>query len=138
MANNKYKVLIVEDDLNIQNLLKMILRTNDYHVLSALNFASAKTLWLSYLADVIILDLRLPDKDGLEFIKYIRKDSIVTIIVLSARTNESDIVCALDCGANDYITKPFRVEELLARIRATLRNTRRNSENGVILGNYFQ
>ena len=101
MANNKYKVLIVEDDLNIQNLLKMILRTNDYHVLSALNFASAKTLWLSYLADVIILDLRLPDKDGLEFIKYIRKDSIVPIIVLSARTNESDIVCALDCGAND-------------------------------------
>ena len=138
MANNKYKVLIVEDDLNIQNLLKMILRTNDYHVLSALNFASAKTLWLSYLADVIILDLRLPDKDGLEFIKYIRKDSIVPIIVLSARTNESDIVYALDCGANDYITKPFRVEELLARIRATLRNTRRNSENGVILGNYFQ
>lgn len=87
---------------------------------------------------MIILDLGLPDKDGLEFIKYIRKDSIVPIIVLSARTNESDIVCALDCGANDYITKPFRVEELLARIRATLRNTRRNSENGVILGNYFQ
>lgn len=138
MSNNKYKVLVVEDDINIQNLLKTILNTNGYHVLSAVNYESAKTLWLSYLADLIILDLGLPDKDGLELIKLIRKDSVVPIIVLSARTNESDIVYALDLGANDYMTKPFHMAELLARIRATLRNTHRNKENGVFLGNSFQ
>ena len=83
----------------------------------------------SYCPDLVILDLGLPDKDGLEFIKSTRLSSATPIIVLSARTNEADKVEALDLGANDYITKPFGTAELLARIRASLRSMRRNDQS---------
>lgn len=124
MNNNKHKILIVEDEQNICNFVKTILETNDYQVLTARNGEEGKTLGFSHNPDLIILDLGLPDIDGCNLIQLFREKSSVPIIVLSARTNESDKVKALDLGANDYITKPFGTNELLARVRATLRNSR--------------
>ena len=121
---NKHKILIIEDEINICNFVKTILETNDYQVLVAQNGATGKTLFYSHNPDLVILDLGLPDIDGCEFIQMAREQSAIPIIVLSARTNESDKVKALDLGANDYITKPFGTNELLARVRATLRTSR--------------
>lgn len=137
MTQNKYKVLIVEDEENIRNLVTTMLDTAGYQVISAESFASAKTLYASYCPDLIILDLGLPDMDGMNLIDLVRKDSLVPIIVLSARTNESDKVSALDKGANDYITKPFSSGELLARVRVALRNNRFSSEEGRFPGGRF-
>lgn len=120
----KYKILIIEDEANICNFVKTILKTNGYQVVDAGNGATGKTLFLSHCPNLIILDLGLPDIDGIDFIKDIRSQSQVPVIVLSARDSEKDKVEALDSGANDYVTKPFGMEELLARVRATLRNTR--------------
>lgn len=122
--SNKYKILIIEDEINICNFVKTILETNGYQVLFAQNGANGKTMFLSHCPDLVILDLGLPDIDGIDFIKLVREDSDIPIIVLSARTNESDKVSALDSGANDYVTKPFGTDELLARVRAALRNSR--------------
>lgn len=130
--NNKFKILIIEDELNICTFVRTILETNGYQVLDASNGSNAKLLYLSHHPDLIILDLGLPDIDGVELIKFIRDNSTTPIIVLSARTDEKDKVCALDLGANDYITKPFGTEELLARVRATLRNSRL-SEGGLAI-----
>lgn len=124
MNNNKYKILIIEDEQNICNFVKTILETNDYQVLTAKNGKEGKTMGLSHNPDLIILDLGLPDLDGCVLIELFREKSNLPIIVLSARTGEADKVKALDMGANDYITKPFGTEELLARVRATLRNSR--------------
>lgn len=134
---NKYKILIIEDENNIKNFVKTILETNDYQVIDAKNGNEGKQLFMSHSPQLIILDLGLPDMDGLEFIKNIRKDSSIPIIVLSARTEENDKVMALDYGANDYVTKPFGTAELLARVRSALRNystyySENNSEKGVI------
>lgn len=123
--SNKFKVLIIEDEINICNFIKTILETNGYQVISAQNAESGKVLFLSHRPDLMILDLGLPDRDGTEIIKEIRKVSAMPIIVLSARTHESDKVNALDLGADDYITKPFGTGELLARVRAALRGYRR-------------
>lgn len=127
MSNNKYKVLVVEDDANICSFIKTILEANGYQALSAGNCAQGKMMFTSYVPDLIILDLGLPDRDGMEVIQFVRETSSTAIIVLSARTNESDKVMALDFGANDYITKPFGTEELLARVRVALRNRRQES-----------
>ncbi len=124
MTRNKYKILIVEDEANIRNLIATMLDTAGYQPISAHSLSSSQTLYSSYQPDLIILDLGLPDGDGLALLDIVRKDSLVPIIVLSARTGEADKVTALDKGANDYITKPFGSEELLARIRAALRNSR--------------
>ena len=123
---NKHKILIIEDEINICNVVKAILETNDYHVLMAQTGGNGKTLFFSHHPDLVILDLGLPDLDGCDFIQLVREQSDIPIIVLSARTNESDKVNALDLGANDYITKPFGTNELLARVRATLRTSRHN------------
>ena len=114
MSNNKYKILIVEDESNIRSFIKTILEAKG---------SQGKMMFSSYYPDLIILDLGLPDIDGTEFIKEIRQSHKVPIIVLSARTQEKDKVQALDLGANDYVTKPFGTEELLARVRAALRNS---------------
>ncbi len=124
MNNNKYKILIIEDEQNICNFVKTILETNDYQVLTAKTGQDGKIMGLSHNPDLIILDLGLPDLDGCSLIEIFREKSNLPIIVLSARTGEADKVKALDLGANDYITKPFGTEELLARVRATLRNSR--------------
>jgi len=128
--SNKFKVLIIEDEINICNFIKTILDTNGYQSISAQNAETGKVLFLSHRPDLLILDLGLPDMDGTEIIKEIRKTSAMPIIVLSARTHESDKVNALDLGADDYITKPFGTNELLARVRAALRGyRRRENEN---------
>lgn len=121
---NSYKILVVEDEKNICNFMKMIFETNDYQVIFAQNGKNGLTMFFSHNPDLVILDLGLPDMDGVDVIREIRAKNDTPIVVLSARTDESDKVEALDLGANDYVTKPFGTAELLARVRATLRNSR--------------
>ena len=122
--NNKFKVLLIEDDSNINNFVKTILTTNGYQTIEAKDGASGIMLYHSYCPDLIILDLGLPDVDGIDLIREVRKQGDTPIIVLSARTSEKDKVEALDMGANDYVTKPFGTDELLARVRVALRHNR--------------
>ena len=124
MTNNKYKILLVEDEANIRTFVQTMLENAEYQVVLAENGEMAKVMYGSYKPDLIILDLGLPDLDGMELLEFIRRDSLTPVIVLSARTDERDKVAALDGGANDYVTKPFGTAELLARIRSTLRNNR--------------
>ena len=127
MGNNKYKVLIVEDDSTIASFLQTILETSGYQVVTAERCRQGLLVFTSHLPDLVILDLGLPDVDGLDFICQVRVISTIPIIVLSARTEEQDKVSALDLGANDYMTKPFGTAELVARVRAALRTTRQAS-----------
>ena len=131
MSNNKYKVLVVEDDKNIASFIQTVLETSGYQVLTAERCQQGVLMFMSHVPDLVVLDLGLPDMDGEEFIRIVRRDSLVPIIVLSARTEESDKVAALDLGANDYITKPFGTAELLARVRAALRINRHNMLSAV-------
>ena len=129
MSNNKYKILIVEDAANTRSFIKANLETSDYQVICAETCTLGIMMYASHHPDLIILDLGLPDRDGLDLIQEVRESDTVPIIVLSARSNERDKVTALDLGANDYITKPFGTEELLARIRAVLRSHRQGAGN---------
>ncbi len=137
MRHNRYKILLVEDEANIRNLVATVLDNAGYQTILATSCAGAKTLYASYTPDLIILDLGLPDADGMELLSFVRKESLTPIIVLSARTNETDKITALDMGANDYITKPFGSGELLARVRAALRNNRFSSHEGRLPGGRF-
>ena len=128
MSNNKYKILIVEDEAGIRNFIKTNLETSDYQVICAETYTLGMMMYPSHHPDLIILDLGLPDRDGLDLIQNVRKSDTIPIIVLSARSNEKYKVEALDLGANDYITKPFGTDELLARIRAVLRSHRQGAE----------
>lgn len=136
MSNNKYKILVIEDEANICNLLETILTTSGFQTVAVSTCSNGITMMHSYVPDLVILDLGLPDRDGLEFIKTMRKNDITPILVVSARSNEDDKVKALDLGANDYITKPFGNAELIARVRAALRN-RRSSEVEIAAGGRF-
>ena len=136
MSNNKYKILIVEDEVSISNMLETSLTANDYLVMSVGTCRDAITMTLSYMPDLVILDLGLPDRDGLEYIKEIRKENATPILVVSARSNENDKVSALDLGANDYITKPFGNAEFLARVRVALRNRRASEIDGILEGRF--
>lgn len=122
---NKTQVLVVEDDSPIRNLITTTLKTNNYRYLTAVNGASAISQTASHNPDIILLDLGLPDIDGVEVIKKIRTWTNTPIIVISARTEDADKIEALDAGADDYLTKPFAYDELSARVRALLR---RNTE----------
>jgi len=124
MNNNKYRVLAVEDDRSVSSLLKALLAAQGYETLLADSCAQGLMMFSSHVPDLVILDLGLPDADGLTFIRQVRQHSSVPILVLSARTTERDKITALDLGANDYITKPFSSGEMLARIRAALRSGR--------------
>ena len=137
MKQNKYVILIVEDEVNIRNLVVTVLDSAGYQTIEADSCAKAKTLYASYLPDLIILDLGLPDMDGMHLLNFVRKNSLTPIIVLSARANENDKILALDSGANDYVTKPFSSGELLARVRASLRNNRFSAEEGRLPGGKF-
>ena len=117
----KDRVLIVEDDKNIRKFIQTILEANDYDVIATETGKEAYSLITSRCPDVVILDLGLPDMDGVEIIQKIRSWSNMPIIVISARTEDSDKIGALDAGADDYLTKPFSVDELLARLRVTQR-----------------
>lgn len=119
---NKQTILIIEDENTICNFISTTLLANDYKVLKALNGKEAISSFLSYCPDVILLDLGLPDMDGLDVLKKIRSWSSVPIIIVSARDQEKEKVTALDLGADDYITKPFGTSELLARIRTAIRH----------------
>lgn len=116
---NKPLILVVEDDPPVRNLITTTLKTNDYRYLSAKNGEAAILEASSHNPDIVLLDLGLPDMDGVKVIENIRSWSNMPIIVISARSEDSDKIAALDAGADDYLTKPFSVEELLARLRAT-------------------
>ena len=118
---NKTLILVVEDDRSIQNLMVTTLKAHDYKYLTAANGETAILEASSHNPDIILLDLGLPDMDGIDIIKKIRTWSDVPIIVISARSEDTDKIEALDAGADDYLTKPFSVEELLARLRVTER-----------------
>ena len=121
MIMYKPKILVIEDDPAITNLIRTTLDTQDYQYHTAKNGTGALLDAVSYNADVIILDLGLPDMDGVEIIQKVRGWSNVPIIVVSARSEDQDKVEALDAGADDYLTKPFSIDELLARLRSTQR-----------------
>lgn len=118
---NVIKVLIVDDEPQILRALRINLRARDYDVEVAASGASALKTAAAYHPDLIVLDLGLPDMDGVDVCRQMREATGVPILVLSARGAEGDKVAALDAGADDYVTKPFGAEELLARIRAALR-----------------
>jgi two-component system KDP operon response regulator KdpE len=132
MAKNRFKLLIVEDDSNIRTFLRTMLEAEDYQVLCAADCRTGISMFTSHCPDLVILDLGLPDLDGTEFIPYARQYTQAPILVLSARTTDTDKVTALDLGANDYITKPFSAAELLARIRSALRNRRYSDQDGLV------
>ena len=127
MSNNKFKILVVEDDKSIAGFIQTVLESNGYQVLTAERCHQALLVFTSHVPDLVVLDLGLPDMDGTHFIHTVRQNSLVPILVLSARTEEQDKVSALDLGANDYITKPFGTAELLARVRAALRISRQTA-----------
>ena len=114
---NKTLILVVEDDRPVQNLMITTLKAHDYRYLTAMNGETAIMEASSHNPDIILLDLGLPDMDGIDVIKKIRTWSNAPIIIISARSEDSDKVEALDAGADDYLPKPFSVEELLARLR---------------------
>ncbi len=124
MSNNQ-TVLIIEDENSISNFMTTILNANQYQVIHAKNGSEAMMMITSYCPDIILLDLGLPDIDGINIIRFVREWSEVPIIVVSARGHERDKVEALDLGADDYITKPFATSELLVRIRTALRHAMR-------------
>lgn len=121
MATSKPMILIIEDDKPIRNFICTALGTQGYAYKEATNGQEGMTLFMSYNPDLILLDLGLPDQDGIEVLKSIRKWSQVPIMIVSARSQEREKVEALDYGADDYLSKPFGVSELLARIRVVLR-----------------
>lgn len=118
----KFKILIIEDDPVIARFVAVALETNDYEVQTAASGAVGLKQLQQFQPDCVLLDLGLPDYDGNQLILDIRRESTVPIIVVSARGKEKDKVSALDLGANDYVTKPFNIGEVLARIRVTLRS----------------
>jgi two-component system KDP operon response regulator KdpE len=125
-------ILIVEDERAIRRFLRPALEGEGYRVLEADDQRSGLGMASSHTPDLIILDLGLPDRDGLELIRAVREWASTPIIIVSARGQETDKVKALDLGADDYLTKPFSVQELLARVRASLR--RSSSIHGAIDG----
>ena len=118
---NKPLILVVEDDSTVRNLITTTLKSNDYRYITAPNGASSIAAATTQQPDIVFLDLGLPDLDGVEIIKRIRSWSQMPIIVISARSEDGDKVGALDAGADDYLTKPFSVTELLARLRVAQR-----------------
>lgn len=117
--------------------MSALLEANGYQVILAGRCSEAKTMYHSYVPDLVILDLGLPDRDGSAFLAEIRERDLTPVIVLSARTDESEKVRLLDLGANDFITKPFGSAELLARVRTTLRNYRHSADEGRLPGGKF-
>ena len=124
---NKIKIMIIEDEDAISNFIATTLKANNYAPLLAKTAGEALSMIPSHCPDLILLDLGLPDVDGIEILKKIREWSATPVIVVSARGEEQDKVEALDLGADDYIPKPFGTSELLARIRAALRHSAKNA-----------
>ena len=127
---NKPFILVVEDDAPVRNLITTTLKAHDYKFITAQNGNNAIMEASSHNPDIVLLDLGLPDMDGVEVIERIRTWSDMPIIVISARSEDKDKIDALDAGADDYLTKPFSVEELLARLRVTQRRLSANHNEG--------
>lgn len=129
--NESIKILVVEDDRAVRNLISTTLKINKYEYDIAIDGNSALLLMTSNKYDIVFIDLGLPDIDGIDVIKKFRGFSTIPIIVISARTNDEDKIEALDAGADDFLTKPFNVDELLARVRSTLRRINYSENNSV-------
>ena len=127
---NKIHVLLIEDDPKIRRFLKAILLTQEYDLLEAETGQEGLALAASHVPDVVLLDLGLPDMEGIDVIRRMRAWSEIPIIILSARGQERDKITNLDAGADDYLTKPFGVGELLARMRAVMRRLTSTTGNG--------
>jgi len=125
---NHFTILAVEDDAPVRNLITTTLKAHDYNFLTAEDGESAILQVTSHQPEMMLLDLGLPDMDGIDIIKKVRTWSEMPIIVVSARQDEADKISALDAGADDYLTKPFSVDELLARIRVVQRRLQRQSD----------
>jgi two-component system KDP operon response regulator KdpE len=128
-----YQILLIEDDPAIRDVLRVLLQAAQYRVIEASTSARALIEARSHRPDLLLVDLGLPDGDGLKVIQSVREWSPVPIVVLSARTMEIQKVLALDAGADDYVTKPFSAPELLARVRAAMRRTARTAEQTPLL-----
>ena len=122
--NIREKILVVEDEKSIAHFISTVLTSNGYEAIQARTGAEARSIISSHCPDLIILDLGLPDMDGLDILREVRSWSSLPVVVVSARSHERDKVTALDLGADDYLTKPFVTDELLARVRTAIRHTR--------------
>lgn len=130
--NNKAEILIIDDEVQIRKLLEITLDSNDYKTIFAVNAKEGLIMAANYQPDLIILDLGLPDQDGQVVLKRLREWFKNPIIILTVKNTEEEIVKALDNGANDYLAKPFRTQELLARIRTALRNSTQNENEPMV------
>ncbi|HTY37238.1 MAG TPA: response regulator [Bacteroidota bacterium] len=131
--SDKPVVLIIDDEIQIRRLLELTLKSNDYKVLMAENATEGLRRAETERPELMILDLGLPDMDGLEVLKRVRSWSAMPVLIVSVRDSEGDIVACLDAGADDYLLKPFRTGELLARVRTALRH-----RPGQPAGNVFE
>lgn len=132
MNDSGAKILVIDDEAQIRRLLKVALVAHGYIVDQAADASNGLNRIVSFKPDLVILDLGLPDMDGLDVIRSVREWSKIPILILSAREHESEKIKALDCGADDYITKPFGMGELLARIRASLRHVGEHSDEPIL------
>ncbi len=130
--NIREKILVIEDEKSIARFISTVLSGNGYETMQARTGAEAMSMISSHCPDLIILDLGLPDMDGMDILRQLRTWSSLPVVVVSARSHEKDKVTALDCGADDYLTKPFGTDELLARVRTAIRHTRTSSEKDEI------
>jgi two-component system KDP operon response regulator KdpE len=130
--NNSAEILIIDDEVQIRKLLEIALDSNGYKTVFAVNAKEGIALAANHQPNLIILDLGLPDEDGQEVLKRLREWYKKPIIILTVKNTEEEIVKALDNGANDYLAKPFRTQELLARIRTALRNLVKNDNEPVV------
>lgn len=130
---NKAEILIIDDEPQIRKLLQINLESNDYKVIQASTGKEGLILSANHPPELILLDIGLPDKSGHEILKELREWYNKPIIILSVQDNETDIVSALDNGATDYLTKPFRTGELLARIRSAIRRSQNTENNSTII-----
>jgi two-component system KDP operon response regulator KdpE len=128
MTETMHQILVIEDDDGIRNVLRVLLEAEHYRVVEATTARRADVEARSHKPDLLLVDLGLPDGDGIDVIKRVRAWSPVPILVLSARTLEAQKIAALDAGADDYVSKPFSAPELLARVRASLRRNVRGTE----------
>lgn len=128
---SKPKVLIIDDEVQIRRLLRITLEANDYHVIESENGKNGVLMSAMEHPDIILLDLGLPDMDGLLLLERLREWSAVPVIILTVRDEEKVMIKALDSGADDYVTKPFNTGELLARIRVAIRHSLRIDESPV-------
>jgi len=130
--NNSAQILVIDDEVQIRKLLEITLESNDYRTFFAVNAKEGLSMVANHQPDLVILDLGLPDEDGQVVLKRLREWYKNPIIILTVKSAEDEIVKALDNGANDYLTKPFRTQELLARIRTALRNSATEEKEPII------